>query len=254
MLNSIGFDDGPRSGAGKKLADGVGGGADDDGGAVLQGFLNVLQFGVGAVCPLAGCAVAKGLVILHVFDQFLNILAADHGYEGVFVLAVQIDALGGSHNKQGLRLHQAGDLGRRLIVVHALHNVGGLQLQVADLKVPGFLTADCVVVVDDGYRPLRHRASQQGVQMLAFFGVVEVLMLHEDLSDRIFGVDELAVSVHKDGLSLRAVIGLDGFVVALDLLAVPFDIVQPAHFHRAGRDPNITGTKVRGNTRHGIVA
>ena len=60
-----------------------------------------------------------------------------------------------------------------------------------------FLVADGVVVVDDGDGVLSRATQQHIEEMPAFFGVVEMMVLDEDLPDAEPAVHELAVGLHE---------------------------------------------------------
>ena len=142
----------------KDLSDPVLRGCDNDFRSVIERLLDVFEFGFRAVRALAARAFAKRLIIFDVFDKLFDILSADQGNEGGFIFAVRIDTLGRSQNQKGLRFHQASDLTRRLVVIHALDDVRRFEFQIADFEVALLFAADRVVIFDDGDRALLFRA------------------------------------------------------------------------------------------------
>ena len=69
--------------------------------------------------------------------------------------------------------------------------------------------------------------------MFAIGFVIEMVMLQKYLPHRVTAVDEIAVSLHQNGLSLRGVIGFDVVGRPRKLLAVSMNIIQSAYNGRA---------------------
>ena len=89
--------------------------------------------------------------------------------------------------------------------------------------------------------------------MLAAQLVVEVHVLQKYLADAVFRLDELAVGVHEDGLSLRGVVGLVLFSQAAELVPGAVQVIQTADFRRAAGNQNHTRAQIAAQTLENVV-
>ena len=150
-------------------------------------------------------------------------------------------------------MHQPGNDRGGLVVVHALvHHIAtaaaGRQLHLAV-----FLVADGVVVVHNGDGTLLGGADQQLADVLPLFRVVEVRVLHQQLTHAVFRGDKLPVILHKDGLALGGIIRLVLLGVAGELLAGAVDVVQAANLRGAAGYPDHAGLQFPAQAGENIV-
>ncbi|OPZ16990.1 MAG: hypothetical protein BWZ10_01300 [candidate division BRC1 bacterium ADurb.BinA364] len=221
-------------------------------GSLQRRAQDVFQLCVRAVRAGPAGAVAVGLQLPDLPFQLLGLRCRHLVNEGRGVRRVQVNALGGRQDDQRAGVHQVGDDGGRLVVVHALVRFLAAIAQVGKLHLAVFLAADRVVIVHDRHRPLLRGPKEQAADVLALFRVVKVLVLHQHLPKAVFRPQKLAVAGHQDGLALRGVIGL-GVLARGQFPARALEMVEPSDFRRAGGHEHHARPKLRGDAGKRVV-